>query len=83
MPKDLSQALRVTGTLHIVAVSGQNMSILAGFMGRMLGWFGRLAVVSKRLQYLAISGEFFSCAVGDYGAYCVAGGSDRETSELS
>jgi len=46
LPKDLTAALRETGTLHIVAVSGQNMSILAGFLGKALGFLGsKLALV--------------------------------------
>jgi competence protein ComEC len=57
LPADLTQALRVTGTLHVVAVSGQNMSILAGFLGtvtRLLGW--RFSLL---LQGVGILGYIF------------------------
>jgi len=50
LPKDLVEALRTTGTLHVVAVSGQNMSILAGMVGsvgRFLGW--RISLVFQGL----------------------------------
>lgn len=40
LPADFSDALKITGTYHVVAVSGQNMSILAGFLGKMTGMFG-------------------------------------------
>lgn len=56
-PAGLADALRVTGTLHVVAVSGQNMSILGGFVGKIsqvLGW--RLSIM---VQSLAILGYIF------------------------
>lgn len=40
LPVDFSDALKITGTYHVVAVSGQNMSILAGFLGKMTGLLG-------------------------------------------
>lgn len=40
LPVDFSEALKITGTYHVVAVSGQNMSILAGFLGKMTGFAG-------------------------------------------
>jgi competence protein ComEC len=52
LPPDLSHALRVSGTLHVVAVSGQNMSILAGFLGKATAIFG--AKVSLVLQAFGI-----------------------------
>lgn len=46
LPVDFSDALKITGTYHVVAVSGQNMSILAGFLGKMTGLLGwRLSLV--------------------------------------
>lgn len=57
LPQDLITALRTTGTLHVVAVSGQNMSILAGMIGgvsRFLGW--RLSLI---IQGTAIIGYIF------------------------
>ncbi len=56
-PAGLSDALRVTGTLHIVAVSGQNMSILGGFVGKLSHIFGWR--ISLLIQSLAILGYIF------------------------
>lgn len=56
-PADLTKALQATGTLHIVAVSGQNMSILGGFVGRASKVFGwKLSLV---VQSLALLGYIF------------------------
>ena len=44
LSKDLTNALITTGTLHIVALSGQNISILTGFVNATL-----LHVVNKRI----------------------------------
>jgi competence protein ComEC len=57
LPSDFTQALRVTGTLHVVAVSGQNMSILAGFLGRVFAPLG--AKLSLLLKALGIIGYIF------------------------
>lgn len=47
LSKDLTNALITTGTLHIVALSGQNISILTGFVNATL-----LHVVNKRIASL-------------------------------
>lgn len=41
LPPEFKQALRNTGTIHIVVVSGQNLSMLAGFLMGLVGFFGR------------------------------------------
>lgn len=54
LPKDFVEALRTTGTLHVVAVSGQNMTILAGMVGgisRTLGW--KLSLISQGLAIIS------------------------------
>lgn len=60
LPSDLTQALRITGTLHVVAVSGQNMSILAGFVGKTfqtLSWRLSLALEGTAIiGYMALVG---------------------------
>lgn len=43
MPKELLEQFRVTGTSHIVAVSGFNVTIVAGFLDALLRRFGRSA----------------------------------------
>lgn len=57
LPNEFYQALQATGTLHVVAVSGQNMSILAGFLGKLkfvTGW--RLSLL---VQGLGIIGYIY------------------------
>lgn len=41
MPPDLYEALIITGTIHITALSGQNISILAGVISQVTLVFGR------------------------------------------
>lgn len=41
MPKEFNQALRNTSTIHMVVVSGQNLSMLAGFILVLKGYLGR------------------------------------------
>ena len=41
MPKDLYQALITTGTVHIIALSGQNISILTKIVSELTLSFGR------------------------------------------
>ncbi|OGY24450.1 MAG: hypothetical protein A2Y57_03770 [Candidatus Woykebacteria bacterium RBG_13_40_7b] len=48
LPSDFSDALRKTGTLHVVVVSGYNISVIAAF-------FGSLAVYLKRRFALILS----------------------------
>ncbi len=43
MPKDLYNALVATGTLHIIALSGMNISILANLIVRMTSFLGKKA----------------------------------------
>ena len=46
MPKDFYQALRITGTLHIIALSGTNITIIINVLGSIFIVFGRrLALV--------------------------------------
>jgi len=56
LPSDLAQDMRVTGTSHLVAVSGQNVSLLAGLLMAALAW----AVGRRRAAWLALA------AVGGY-----------------
>ncbi|MDP2674793.1 MAG: ComEC/Rec2 family competence protein [Dehalococcoidia bacterium] len=56
LPSDLAQDMRVTGTSHLVAVSGQNVSLLAGLLMAALAW----AVGRRRAAWLALA------AVGAY-----------------
>jgi len=39
LPQDLSDDLNATGTAHLVAVSGQNISLVAGSLVAALAWF--------------------------------------------
>lgn len=57
LPHDLVLALKTTNTFHIVAVSGQNMSILAGFLGKSSLLLGRK--ISLIFQGLGIIGYIF------------------------
>lgn len=41
LPKDFQSALRRTSTIHIVVVSGQNLTMLAGFVMLLAPYFGR------------------------------------------
>ena len=51
LPSDLAREMRVTGTSHLVAVSGQNVSLLAGLMMAALAW----AVGRRRAAWLALA----------------------------
>lgn len=46
LPFDLRLALRDTSTLHIVVVSGQNLTILAGLIIRLAGLFTKRAAIA-------------------------------------
>lgn len=39
IPEDLKEAFRRTGTAHLVALSGYNISVVAGFITATLSWF--------------------------------------------
>jgi len=41
IPSDVMESFRRTGTSHIIAISGFNIAILAGFLGRFLSRFGK------------------------------------------
>ncbi len=41
MPKDFYEALRRTGTLHVIALSGMNITILVNLLGKMSLFLGR------------------------------------------
>lgn len=41
LPNSFKKQLQVTSTIHIVVVSGQNLTILAGFMMSLVTIFGR------------------------------------------
>ena len=56
LPSDLAQDMRVTGTSHLVAVSGQNVSLLAGLLMASLAWI----IGRRRAAWLALA------AVGGY-----------------
>ncbi|MCJ7740220.1 ComEC/Rec2 family competence protein, partial [Candidatus Microgenomates bacterium] len=43
MPKDLYNALVVTGTLHIIALSGMNVSILVNLIAKITSFLGKKA----------------------------------------
>lgn len=54
LPKDLIEALITTGTIHIVALSGQNISILARIVSEVTLVFGRK--ISSLLTIIGIIG---------------------------
>ena len=61
LPADVQQAFKVTGTAHIIAISGFNISILAGLFflvfARLLGrWWGSLAAVIGVILYSLMVG---------------------------
>lgn len=41
MPRDFYTALKTTGTIHMIALSGMNISILINILGTLLMFFGR------------------------------------------
>lgn len=57
LPQDFVQALKITGMMHVVAVSGQNLSILAGFVAKFGQLFG--GRISLAVQALGIIGYVF------------------------
>ncbi|OGE30345.1 hypothetical protein A2631_01045 [Candidatus Daviesbacteria bacterium RIFCSPHIGHO2_01_FULL_44_29] len=60
IPKDLTQALQNTSTIHIAVVSGQNLSMLAGFILTLAPLLGRkkmiVAALSTSLLYAFLTG---------------------------
>lgn len=45
LPQDFKKSLRNTSTIHIVVVSGQNLTMLAGFIMHLAAFFGRKKTV--------------------------------------
>lgn len=45
LPSDFEKALKNTSTIHMVVVSGQNLTLLAGFVLNMVGFLGRKKVL--------------------------------------
>lgn len=60
IPYWLSQDLKTTSTIHIVVVSGQNLSLLAGFILSLAGFLGRRKTIT--LSLLTIT--FYSILTG-------------------
>lgn len=61
IPEDLMQAFRLTGTAHIIAISGFNFAIISGLLvilfGRLLGpWRGMLAAWAGIALYAVLAG---------------------------
>lgn len=60
LDKDFKTALTNTSTIHIVVVSGQNLSLLAGFLLAFAPYFGRkktvLATIGAVLLYSVLTG---------------------------
>jgi len=62
LPEDLTEAFKKTGTTHIVALSGYNISILASFFMTIFGWFMLRRNLRFWLAVLAII--FFTILTG-------------------
>lgn len=60
IPADLRTVLIATGTIHIVVVSGQNVSLVAGFFAGLASWFGR----RKTLALSAVAATLYALLVG-------------------
>lgn len=39
MPQDFKEHLRISGVFHVVAASGMNVTMVAGFLSSIFGWF--------------------------------------------
>lgn len=52
LPKDFKKALERTGTIHIVVVSGQNLTLLAGFIMNLAAFIGRKKTLALTLGVL-------------------------------
>lgn len=59
LPRDLVEGMDNTGTSHLIAVSGQNVSLLAGLMMAGLAW----AVGRRPAAWAALVGIVFYCAL--------------------
>lgn len=60
IPKEFKSALQRTGTIHIVVVSGQNLTLLAGFIMALAPMLGRKKTLVMTLTILA----FYSLLTG-------------------
>lgn len=60
IPKELKTGLQRTGTIHIVVVSGQNLTLLAGFLMALAPFLGRKKTVGLTLLVLG----FYSLLTG-------------------
>ncbi len=56
IPKELSDQFSKTGTSHIVAISGYNITIIAGGIEWLLAWFGVRKRISFGIAIIAIVG---------------------------
>lgn len=54
MPKEFKTALERTGTIHIVVVSGQNLTLLAGFIVALAKYLGRKKTLVLTLSVLSL-----------------------------
>ncbi len=73
LTKDFYQALITTGTVHIVALSGQNISILAAFISQMTMFLGRkisvivsVVVVTAFILFVGLSASLVRAAIMAY-----------------
>jgi competence protein ComEC len=80
LPEGLAQAYRNTGTAHVIAISGFNMSILAalflGLFGRVLprGWAALAAILALAFYSLLVGGNPAVVRAALMGAAAVFGG---------
>lgn len=54
LPKEFKTALERTGTIHIVVVSGQNLTLLSGFIMSLAGFLGRKKTLVLTLSVLCL-----------------------------
>ncbi|MBI4999738.1 ComEC/Rec2 family competence protein [Candidatus Gottesmanbacteria bacterium] len=54
MPKDFYEALRRTGTLHVVALSGMNITILVNLLGKITLFLGRKKSILTSLLLIVV-----------------------------
>lgn len=60
LPSDFKKALRVTSTMHIVVVSGQNLTLLSGLIMNLAYFFGR----KKTLILILVAMIFYALLTG-------------------
>lgn len=54
LPFSLKTDLKTTSTIHIVVVSGQNLTILAGFVMRIVSFLGRRKTIAATLAVIVV-----------------------------